>query len=66
LPCVPLDESTPNKISALSLKPRLQLMLGQKANHLDFRKIMDEGKILLPDLGHPDGDTRDLAQSLDD
>jgi len=45
-----MRESTLNKIGAFSLNPRLKLMLGQKANHLDFRAIMDEGKILLLDL----------------
>ena len=39
-------------------------MLGQKANHLDFRAIMDEGKGLLLDLGCPDGETNRLIGSL--
>jgi hypothetical protein len=59
-----LRESTLNKIGAFSLNPRLKLMLGQKANHLDFRAIMDEGKILLLDLGHSDGETNRLIGSL--
>ena len=59
-----MRESTLNKIGAFSLNPRLKLMLGQKANHLDFRAIMDEGKILLLDLGHSDGETNRLIGSL--
>jgi len=59
-----LRESTLNKIGAFSLNPRLKLMLGQQANHLDFRAIMDEGKILLLDLGHSDGETNRLIGSL--
>ena len=59
-----LWESTLNKIGAFSLNPRLKLMLGQQANHLDFRTIMDEGKILLLDLGHSDGETNRLIRSL--
>ena len=59
-----LRESTLNKIGAFSLNPRLKLMLGQQTNHLDFRAIMDEGKILLLDLGHSDGETNRLIGSL--
>jgi hypothetical protein len=59
-----MRESTLNKIGAFSLNPRLKLMLGQKANHLDFRAIMDEGKVLLLDLGHCDGETNRLIGSL--
>jgi hypothetical protein len=46
-----MRESTLNKIGAFSLNPRLKLMLGQRLNHLDFRAVMDEGKILLLNLG---------------
>jgi len=59
-----MRESTLNKIGAFSLNPRLRLMLGQRANHLDFRAIMDEGKILLLDLGRSDGETNRLIGSL--
>ena len=59
-----MRESTLNKIGAFSLNPRLKAMLGQSANHLDFRAIMDEGKILLLDLGHCDGETNRLIGSL--
>jgi hypothetical protein len=59
-----LRESTLNKIGAFSLNPRLKLMLGQRANHLAFRAIMDESKILLLDLGRSDGETNRLIGSL--
>jgi hypothetical protein len=59
-----LRESTLNKIGAFALNPRLKLMLGQKENHLDFRRIMDEGKILLVDLGRCDEETNHLIGSL--
>jgi hypothetical protein len=59
-----MRESTLNKIGAFSLNPRLKLMLGQRANHLDFRAIMDEGKILLLNLGRSDGETNRLIGSL--
>jgi hypothetical protein len=59
-----LRESTLNRIGAFSLNPQLKLMLGQKANHLDFRAMMDEGKILLLDLGHCDSETNRLVGSL--
>ncbi len=59
-----LRESTLNKVGAFALNPRLKLMLGQKDNRLDFRAIMDEGKILLLDLGHCDTETNRLIGSL--
>ncbi|MGB6681125.1 MAG: TraM recognition domain-containing protein, partial [Candidatus Bathyarchaeia archaeon] len=59
-----MRESTLNKIGAFSLNPRLKTMLGQKENRLDFRKIMDEGKILLLDLGRCDSETNRLIGSL--
>jgi hypothetical protein len=59
-----MRESTLNKIGAFSLNPRLKLMLGQKTNHLDFRAIMDESKILLLDLGRSDSETNRLIGSL--
>ncbi|MHB8626383.1 MAG: type IV secretory system conjugative DNA transfer family protein [Aggregatilineales bacterium] len=59
-----MRESTLNKVGAFSLNPRLKLMLGQKANHLDFRAIMDEKRILILDLGHCDGETNRLIGNL--
>jgi hypothetical protein len=59
-----LRESTLNKIGAFSLNPRLKLVPRQKGNHLDFRAIMDERKVLLLDLGRSDGETNRLIGSL--
>jgi hypothetical protein len=59
-----MRESTLNKVTALSINPYLKLMLGQQENHLDFRTIMDEGKILLASLGNADPETRRLIGSL--
>jgi hypothetical protein len=39
-------------------------MLGQRSNHLDFQAIMDEGKVLLLDLGRSDGETNRPICSL--
>jgi Type IV secretion-system coupling protein DNA-binding domain len=57
-------ESILNKVSAFTLNPVLRLILGQKENQLDFRRIMDEGKVLIADLGRCDGETRRLLGSL--
>jgi hypothetical protein len=43
-------ESTLNKVSALTMNPRLRLMLGSKKSSLDFRAIMDRREVLLVDL----------------
>jgi type IV secretory pathway TraG/TraD family ATPase VirD4 len=56
--------STTNKISALTDNPSLFYMLGQKGNQLDIRKIMDEGKVLLVDLGDCDDETKRLFGTL--
>jgi hypothetical protein len=57
-------ESVLNKVTAFTLNPYLRRCLGANENRLDFRKIMDEGKVLLVDLGHCDGETRRLLGSL--
>lgn len=57
-------ESILNKVSAFTLNPTLRRILGQRENALDFRQIMDEGKVLLVDLGRCDGETRRLLGSL--
>src|SRR5207249_11764266 len=57
-------ESILNKISALTLNPILRVILGQQENALDFRRIMDEGKVLIVDLGRCDSETRRLLGSL--
>jgi hypothetical protein len=56
--------STTNKISALTDNPSLFYMLSQKENHLNIRKIMDEGKVLLVDLGDCDDETKRLLGTL--
>lgn len=56
--------STTNKVSALTDNPSIFYMLGQKENHLDIRQIMDEGKILLVDLGDCDDETKRLFGTL--
>lgn len=57
-------ESILNKVSAFTLNPTLKRILGAQENHLNFRRIMDEGKVLLVDLGRCDGETRRLLGSL--
>ena len=59
-----MRESTLNKVTAFSVNPYLERMLGQPENRLDFRAIMDEGKIFLLDLGKLDGETNRLLGSL--
>lgn len=59
-----MRESTLNKVTALSLNPHLRYMLGQKENRLNFRQLMDEGKVLLADLGHCDEESQRLFGSL--
>lgn len=57
-------ESILNKVSAFTLNPTLRRILGQSENALNFRQIMDEGKVFLADLGRCDGETRRLLGSL--
>ena len=57
-------ESVLNKVTAFTLNPYLRRCLGASENRLDFRAIMDEGKVLLVDLGNCDGETRRLVGSL--
>ncbi len=59
-----MRESTLNKVTAFTINPYLELMLGQKDNRLDLRQIMDEGKILLLNLGNLDTETNRLLGSL--
>jgi hypothetical protein len=59
-----MRESTLNKVTALSLNPHLKYMLGQNENRLNFRQMMDEGKVLLADLGHCDEESQRLFGSL--
>lgn len=43
-------ESTLNKVSTFTSDPRLRLMFSAKKSTFDFRKIMDEGKVILINL----------------
>jgi hypothetical protein len=58
-----LRESTLNKVAAFTFNPYLRLILGQQQT-ISLRRIMDEGKVLLVDLGRCDGETRRLLGSL--
>jgi hypothetical protein len=57
-------ESLLNKVTALTLNDTLRMMLGDDENRFNLRKIMDEGKILIVNLGTCDHETRDLLGSL--
>jgi hypothetical protein len=57
-------ESVLNKVTAFTLNPRLRLILGAADNGVRFREIMDEGKVLLINLGRCDAETRRLVGSL--
>ncbi|MHB1356190.1 MAG: type IV secretory system conjugative DNA transfer family protein, partial [Anaerolineae bacterium] len=57
-------ESVLNKVGALVINPTLRLILGQRKNALPFRQIMDEGKVLICNLGRTDGESRRLLGSL--
>jgi hypothetical protein len=56
--------STTNKVSALTDNPNTFYMLGQKENHLNIRKLMDAGKVLIADLGDCDDETKRLFGTL--
>ena len=51
-------------MTAFTFNPQLRQILGTSDNRLDFRQIMDEGKVLLVDLGRCDVETRRLLGSL--
>jgi hypothetical protein len=40
-----------NKVSAFLFKPQMRLMLGANDNRLDFRHIIDSGKVFIVNLG---------------
>lgn len=44
-------ESTLNKVSALVTSERLRNILGQRQSTLDFREVLDSGKVLVVNLG---------------
>ncbi len=54
-----------NKVSAFLFKPQVRYMLGANENRLDFRSIIDSGKILIINLGcFRDEETQRLLGSL--
>jgi hypothetical protein len=54
-----------NKVSAFLFKPQVRLMLGANENRLDFRRIIDEGKVLIVNLGgFHDEETQRLLGAL--
>jgi hypothetical protein len=57
-------ESLLNKVTALTLNPSLKRMLGDDENRLPMRQIMDDGRVLIVNLGACDHETRDLLGSL--
>ncbi len=59
-----MRESTLNKVAAFTFNPQLRFILGGRENVLDFRRIMDEGQVLIVDLGRCDPETRRLLGSL--
>lgn len=59
-----MRESTLNKVTAMSINPYLDVMLGQLENRLDMKALMDEGKIFLLNLGALDPETNRLLGSL--
>lgn len=56
--------STTNKVSALTDNPSIFFMLAQKENHIQIRRIMDESKVLLVDLGACDDETSRIFGTL--
>jgi hypothetical protein len=54
-----------NKVAAFLFKPQVRLMLGANENRLDFRQIIDSGKVLIVNLGgFRDEETQRLLGSL--
>lgn len=54
-----------NKVSAFLFKPQVRLMLGANENRLDFREIIDSGKVLVVNLGgFHDEETQRLLGAL--
>lgn len=53
-----------NKLGKLLLSDTVSLMLSQPENRFNFRKIMDEGKILLIDLSNMDTNVKQVLGSF--
>lgn len=61
---VKLIGSTLNKVTQFTFNPDLHLILAQRENRLDFRTLIDEGKVLLIDIGQLEGDDQRLMGTL--
>src|SRR5215212_4199772 len=59
-----MTESVLNKVTAFTFNPYLKHILGASENRLDFKQIMNQGKVLIVDLGRCDPETRRLVGSL--
>jgi hypothetical protein len=59
-----MAESVLNKVTAFTFNPYLKHILGATENRLDFKEIMNQGKVLIVDLGRCDPETRRLVGSL--
>lgn len=59
-----MKESTLNRADLLTLSPVLRYSLGHKANFLNFRDIIDEGKTVIINLALPHPDARRLFGCL--
>jgi hypothetical protein len=57
-------ESVLNKVTEFTVNPTLKRMLGARENRLNFRRLIDEGKSLIVDLGRCDPKTRKLLGCL--
>jgi hypothetical protein len=58
-------ESTLNKVLLLTFSPQLKHSLGQKANSLDFQRIINSGTSVIFNLGGLDEETRRFVSSND-
>jgi hypothetical protein len=57
-----MTESTVSRVAAFLDSPAVRLMVGQQAHSLDFRKVMDEGDIVLVNLGSRNAFSRENAR----
>lgn len=57
-------ESVLNKVTEFTFNPILKRMLGAQENRLNFRRLIDEGKTLIFDLGRCEPKTRKLLGCL--
>ena len=55
-------ESTVSRIAQFLTSPSVRLMLGQRSSAIDFRQVMDEGDIVIVNLGLRGGFSREDAR----